>query len=161
MRRLSGPSFVAGHAALLSISVVLVLRIGLIVADAQLANFVIVLTDDLGVGDVGTVCRESIQNVTQCPNTPNFDQLATSNSSVRFDRFYAGSSVCGPSRATILTGRTNRRTCVPANSHAIARSEFTLADAVKARSAKYVTQFVGKWSVRCLLYTSPSPRDRG
>ena len=43
--------------------------------------------------------------------TPNLDAMAANG--LRFDRFYAGAPVCSPTRATVLTGRSNDRTGVP------------------------------------------------
>src|SRR3546814_8172924 len=59
-------------------------------------NVIILLADDLGYGDLSCYGSQSIE-------TPHIDALAASGT--RFTRFYAGSAVCTPSRACLLTGK--------------------------------------------------------
>ena len=59
-------------------------------------NFVFVLVDDLGWTDVGFMGSDFYE-------TPNIDALAAS--SVRFTNAYAATTVCSPTRASILTGK--------------------------------------------------------
>ncbi len=66
-------------------------------------NIIIILTDDLGYGDLGSYGSKAIK-------TPNLDQLARQG--VRFMDFYSSSAVCSPSRAGLLTGRYPHRTGV-------------------------------------------------
>lgn len=54
------------------------------------------MTDDLGYGDLGCYGQKLIQ-------TPNLNQLAAEG--MRFTQFYAGSTVCVPSRAVLMTGK--------------------------------------------------------
>jgi uncharacterized sulfatase len=63
---------------------------------AGLPNFVIILTDDLGWGDLGCYGSTAIK-------TPNIDRLAAGG--MRFTDFYACAPVCSPSRYGLLTGR--------------------------------------------------------
>ena len=58
-------------------------------------NIVLILADDLGYGDLGCYGQKQIV-------TPNIDQLAREG--VRFTQFYAGSTVCAPSRCVLMTG---------------------------------------------------------
>src|SRR4051794_16256215 len=58
-------------------------------------NIVFVLADDLGYGDLGSYGQSKIR-------TPNLDKLAAAG--VRFTQCYAGSTVCAPSRCTLMTG---------------------------------------------------------
>ena len=122
---------------------------------ARPPNVVIILADDVGQGDIGFSCGSP--NRTQCPQTPVLDRLATSDHSLVFRRFYAGAGVCSPTRASVLTGRNNKRSCInsalkcdhmnPAWSckmgEGIARSEFTIAHA--AAAANYTSSLLGKW----------------
>lgn len=91
----------------------------LMVAAAQLAsaqnekpNFVFVLADDQGWGDVGYNEFKYSHPAYQYdwtynpPRTPNLDAMAKSDNSILFYRFYAGSGVCSPTRSAVLTGRT-------------------------------------------------------
>ncbi len=59
-------------------------------------NIVFVLADDLGYGELGSYGQRQIR-------TPRLDRLASEG--MRFTQFYAGSTVCAPSRGTFLTGR--------------------------------------------------------
>jgi arylsulfatase A-like enzyme len=71
---------------------------------------------------------------------------------MRFTDFYAGSSVCTPSRAALMTGRyaprsgmasIKRRVLFPNSIGGLPDSEITLAQAMKAKG--YATAAVGKW----------------
>jgi|EP00505_MAST-04D_sp_SCG-Rhode-Island_P003092 arylsulfatase A len=63
-------------------------------------NFLIILADDLGYGDLS--CYGHPTSI-----TPNLDQLA--NEGMRFTQFYSASPVCSPSRSSIVTGRLPAR----------------------------------------------------
>src|SRR5690606_29906753 len=58
-------------------------------------NIVFILADDMGYGDPGCYGQKLIE-------TPHIDQLAAGG--IRFTQFYAGTSVCAPSRSSLLTG---------------------------------------------------------
>jgi arylsulfatase A-like enzyme len=66
----------------------------------QKTNIIYVLTDDLGWKDLSCYGSTFYE-------TPNIDELA--NQGMRFTNAYAPSSVCSPSRASILTGKTPAR----------------------------------------------------
>lgn len=70
-------------------------------APARRPNFVVILADDLGWGDVGANGNTSIR-------TPNLDDLARRGA--RFTSFYSSGVYCSPSRAGLLTGRYPIRT---------------------------------------------------
>jgi hypothetical protein len=96
-----------------------------------------------------------------CPLTPNIAALASSQNTALFHRFYAAASVCSPTRAALLTGRTNNRDCIdsalpccqenPAPSCSMGKigslpwTEFTVADAAKKSTlGDYATIQLGK-----------------
>jgi arylsulfatase A-like enzyme len=58
-------------------------------------NIVLIVADDLGYGDLGCYGQQRIK-------TPRIDRLATTG--LRFTDFYAGSTVCAPSRCALMTG---------------------------------------------------------
>lgn len=66
-----------------------------IYAQSQKPNIVLIMADDLGIGDLGTYGQTKIK-------TPNLDKLAKDGA--KFTQFYAGTSVCAPSRASLMTG---------------------------------------------------------
>lgn len=72
---------------------------GLLLAGTSAAtpatNFVLMMSDDTGWGDMG------YQNGTA--STPHLDTWAAADSAIRFERFYAGSPICSPTRASFLT----------------------------------------------------------
>ena len=62
---------------------------------ASKPNFIYILADDLGYGDLGCYGQKTIA-------TPNLDRMAREG--MCFTRHYAGSTVCAPSRCVLLTG---------------------------------------------------------
>lgn len=66
-------------------------------------NIVLVMADDQGWGQTSYNGHARLK-------TPNLDAMAANG--LRFNRFYAAAPVCSPTRASVLTGRTNRRTGV-------------------------------------------------
>jgi hypothetical protein len=59
-------------------------------------NIIFILADDLGYGDLGCYGQKKIK-------TPNLDRMAAEG--MRFTQCYAGSTVCAPSRSSLLTGQ--------------------------------------------------------
>jgi arylsulfatase A-like enzyme len=107
-------------------------------------NILILLADDLGYGELGCYGQEIIK-------TPNIDQLAKRG--MRFTQFYAGSSVCSPSRAVLMTGMHVGRLSIRGNYGYVGnnvwgrisldRKELTLGEML--RDAGYQTAYIGKW----------------
>ncbi len=65
-------------------------------SEAPRPNVVLLMSDDQGFGDVGYNGNEVLR-------TPNLDAMA--DAGLRFDRFYAASPLCSPTRGSCLTGR--------------------------------------------------------
>jgi uncharacterized sulfatase len=107
---------------------------------AGLPNIVLILADDLGYGEVGCYGQREIA-------TPAIDRLAQEG--LRFTQFYAGSTVCAPSRSALMTGQHTGRTWVRGNASGIAQtlrdSDLTLAELLRARG--YATAMFGKWGL--------------
>jgi len=105
----------------------------------QRPNFIQILTDDQGWGDLASFGHDVII-------TPNIDQLAKEG--LKFTNCYAAAAVCSPSRAAILTGRTPFRNGVyrwlPSRSNIyLPVEEKTLPQILKANG--YQTGHFGKW----------------
>lgn len=119
-------------------------------------NFLLIFTDDHGVGDVSTYERRDVL-------TPNLDRLAAEG--MLFTRMRANCTVCSPTRAALMTGRYADRVGVPgvirtqpANSWGyLAPGVPTLADHL--RPAGYATAIIGKWHLG--LQSPNTPTERG
>ena len=102
----------------------------------QKPNIIFILGDDVGIGDIACSVADNYK-------TPNIDKLASTG--LRFANAYA-EPLCGPSRATILTGRYVFRTGAT-NQDATGRftpaAETMMPEILK--SAGYVSAAIGKW----------------
>ncbi|MRI00663.1 sulfatase-like hydrolase/transferase [Kriegella sp. EG-1] len=103
-------------------------------------NIILLMADDQGWGDVGYNEHPHLK-------TPNLDAMAA-NGAV-FERFYAGSAVCSPTRGSVMTGRHPMRYGICyANCGHIKKEEVTLAEMVKEKG--YTTGHFGKWHLGTL-----------
>ena len=75
-------------------------------AQQKKPNIILILADDLGVGDVGVYGQQKIK-------TPNLDRLAKDG--LQFNQFYTGTSVCAPSRSSLMTGQHTGHTPIRGN----------------------------------------------
>ena len=99
-------------------------------------NIILIMSDDQGWGQVGYYNHPHLQG-----KTPNLDAMAANG--IRLDRFYAGASVCTPTRGTVLTGRTSGRNGATGLHQRLCLQEKTLPQALK--KAGYNTAHLGKW----------------
>jgi len=106
-------------------------------------NLIFIMADDLGYGDLGCYGQKKIQ-------TPHIDRLAADG--MRFTQFYAGATVCAPSRCVLMTGKHNGHAWVRGNAggnNMIAQTlrdeDQTLAEVFK--DAGYATGQFGKWGL--------------
>lgn len=100
-------------------------------------NFVWILADDLGYGDLGSYGQERIR-------TPHLDRMAEEG--MRFTDAYAGFTVCAPSRSVLMTGQHTGHTRVRRNgSPGLWDEDVTVAELLKAKG--YATALIGKWGL--------------
>ena len=119
-------------------------------------NVIVILTDDQGSIDMNCYGSKDLF-------TPNMDRLAEEGT--RFTQFYSAASVCSPSRAALLTGKTNLRAGlwgnvpVPANAdkmkkYGMPTEQITMAEMLKENG--YFTALVGKWHLGHKPQTLPN-----
>jgi arylsulfatase A-like enzyme len=106
-------------------------------------NIILIVADDLGYGELGSYGQTIIQ-------TPHLDRLAAQG--IRFTQFYAGSTVCAPSRSVLMTGQHVGHTRVRGNaggenyaSQTLAAGDVTVARVLQ--QAGYATALIGKWGL--------------
>ncbi len=106
-------------------------------------NMIFILADDLGYGDLGCYGQTQIQ-------TPRLDQMAAEG--LRFTQFYAGNTVCAPSRSVLMTGQHMGHTHVRGNAggdnmliQSLRDEDVTVAELLK--TAGYTNGLIGKWGL--------------
>jgi len=120
---------------------------GLVSANTRKAsgktNIIFILADDLGYGDLGCYGQKAIR-------TPEIDGLAREG--IRFTQFYAGSTVCAPSRCVLMTGQHTGHCWVRGNAgqtnptaQALRPNDATVARLLQ--QAGYTTALIGKWGL--------------
>jgi arylsulfatase A-like enzyme len=126
------------------------------IAKQQPPNIIYILADDLGYGDLGCYGQTKIE-------TPNLDKMAAEG--MLFTQHYAGSTVCAPSRAVLMTGlhtghapiRDNKE-YKPEGQHPMNKEAFTIAEMLK--EAGYTTGAFGKWGLG-FVGTEGDPINQG
>ncbi|MFI3290331.1 MAG: arylsulfatase [Opitutales bacterium] len=113
---------------------------------AKKPNIIFILADDLGMGDLSCYGQEKLQ-------TPNIDRIAKEG--MQFDRHYSGSTVCAPSRCTLMTGMHTGNSIIRGNSKVTVKGfkgdmympEDTLTVAKFLKDNGYKTGLFGKWGL--------------
>ncbi|MDA3821348.1 MAG: arylsulfatase [Bacteroidales bacterium] len=113
--------------------------------DEHLPNVIMVLVDDLGYGDLSFYGQKTL-------STPNLDRMAQDG--IHFTNMYTGSSVCAPSRTSLMSGKHTGHTSVRGNrpDQVMGDDEYSIADVFK--DAGYATAAIGKWGIG-----HPPPKD--
>ncbi|QXD23090.1 sulfatase [Opitutia bacterium ISCC 51] len=110
---------------------------------AEKPNIILILTDDLGYGDLSCYGSEFIK-------TPRIDKMASMG--VRAKEYRVAANICTPSRAALLTGSYPQRAGIPngispkrpEHRHlGLHPNEFTIAELLKTQA--YATAMIGKW----------------
>ena len=121
-------------------------------AKVEQPNFIFIMTDDQGYGDLGCYGHPSIK-------TPNIDKMA--DRGVLFTDFYARHK-CSPARASLMSGAFNFRVGVgsivyPNSTTGLIKEVVTIPEMLKNKG--YTSALIGKWH---LGHTAGYlPRDQG
>ena len=107
-------------------------------AQAPKPNVLFIHADDLGYGDLSVYGQQKFQ-------TPALDRLAASG--VRFTNYYAGSTVCAPSRSALMTGQHTGHTWIRGNTAGNTLRDEDRTIAMALRDAGYRTALIGKWGL--------------
>ncbi|MDI3319256.1 arylsulfatase [Pinibacter soli] len=106
-------------------------------------NIVFILADDLGYGDIQPYGQKLIQ-------TPNLNILAKEG--MKYTQFYAGTSVCAPSRSSLMTGQHTGHTPIRGNKEVLPEGQVPIPDSTVTiaeimKKAGYSTGLFGKWGL--------------
>ena len=112
-----------------------------VTSSSEEPNIVYIMSDELAYFELSHMGNPYIK-------TPRIDKMAKEG--IRFTNAYAGSPVCAPLRCNLMTGKHAGHASVRANDGGTPLRENEITIASVLRKSNY-----------CLLYTSPSPRDRG
>jgi len=107
-----------------------------------LPNIVLIVADDLGYGDLSIYGQQFF-------DTPNIDRLAAQG--IKFTQHYAGSTVCAPSRSSLMTGLHTGKTPIRGNI-GVNDGQFPLPSDIETfpkilKAAGYVNGAFGKWGL--------------
>ena len=126
---------------------------------SQKPNIIYILADDLGYGDLSCYGQQYFK-------TPNIDRLATEG--MKFTDHYAGSTVCSPSRCSLMTGYHTGHARVRGNYEngphgfgaclELRKEDITVAEYMK--SGGYTTGMYGKWGLG-VMTTTGQPDKKG
>jgi len=114
-------------------------------AQTQKPNIIIILADDLGYGDLSCNGQQKFK-------TPHIDSIAENG--MNFLNFYSGSTVCAPSRCTLMTGYSTAHSFIRGNIGTKYGNEgdldmppatVTIAKILQAQG--YATGIFGKWGM--------------
>ena len=137
-------------AGLLRLALICVLALTACTQEARNPNIIFIMADDLGYGDLGTYGQQDVQ-------TPHIDRLA--DEGMKFTHHYAGSTVCRPSRLSLLTGVGPGRAPIASNAgYQFENDEITVTELLQ--NAGYATGGIGKWAMGG--FDSPGhPNEKG
>ena len=133
------------HAFLLTIVTIILGNTLAIVSDSRAdetnaPNIIFIMADDLGYGDLGCYGQKLIE-------TPELDKMAKEG--IRFRNFYAGNTVCAPSRCVLMTGKHMGHAYVRGNGgvdvQGLRDRDVTVAEVLKNQG--YKTALCGKWGL--------------
>ena len=120
-------------------------------ANPKKPNIIFIIADDLGYGNLTSF------NPTSKIPTPNIDKIGKEG--IKFTQFYAGNTVCAPSRCALMTGKTMGHAYIRGNNHENLREQDTTLPQ-RLQLNGYVTGMYGKWALG-EVNTPGSPERKG
>jgi len=140
-----------GMNRLLLTGLALLLAMSIHLHAASSPNIVYIIVDDMGIGDLSCYGQKAW-------STPNIDRLAKEG--MKFTSHYSGSTVCAPSRSSLMTGQDQGHTRVRGNGEfKILPEDVTVAELLK--QAGYATGMVGKSCVTGNINDAQCPFECG
>ncbi|PWJ57966.1 arylsulfatase A-like enzyme [Dyadobacter jejuensis] len=138
------------------LTVLALVNIGAQAQSNQKPNIIYILADDLGYGDLSCYGQQKF-------STPNIDKLAKQG--IRFTQHYSGSSVCAPSRSSLMTGQHTGHTPIRGNKEAKPEGQVPLPGKAETiaevlQRAGYATGAFGKWGLG-FIGTEGDPNQQG
>lgn len=124
-----------------------------VASDPQKPNIIWIVADDLGYNDLSCMGQTNFE-------TPRIDAMAKDG--MKFTQFYAGSTVCAPSRACFLTGQHTGHVYQRFNGKVAFREDpldYTIAS--RLQSAGYKTAMIGKSGLACNDDDGALPNRKG
>jgi len=104
--------------------------------DSDPPNIILIMADDLGWGELSSFGQKYIK-------TQMLDRLAIEGA--MFTQFYAGSSLCLPSRCSIMTGKDTGHCSIRGNRSSLLEQDKTIA--MYLQDTGYQTAIIGKWAL--------------
>ena len=121
--------------------------------EAEQPNIIWIVADDLGYNDLSCMGQKNFK-------TPRLDQLAAEG--MKFTQFYAGSTVCAPSRACFMTGQHTGHVYQRFNGKIQFRDDpFDMTIATLLKRAGYQTAMIGKSGLACNSNDGKLPNRKG
>ena len=138
----------------LILGVLLVAHSGATAQNLHKPNVIFILADDLGYGDLGCFGQQKIK-------TPNLDRMAAEG--MKLTDFYAGATVCAPSRCVLMTGKHTGRCRVRGNAGSSIQRLHPEDKTVAAmfKEAGYATGMFGKWGLGDEIESTGHPNLHG
>ncbi|MCD6395858.1 MAG: sulfatase [Planctomycetes bacterium] len=109
-------------------------------------NILLILSDDHSLQTLGAYRSRMQKFIQKHKITPNIDKIAAQG--VLFENSFVGNSICGPSRASILTGKHSHINGFRANGDRFNPDQWTVAK--ELQKANYQTAVIGKWHLASL-----------
>ena len=119
-----------------------------VLAEQQRPNILFIFSDDHSLQTLGTHNGRMKDFIQKHKVTPNLDKLAEQG--MYFENSFVCNSICGPSRAAILTGKHSWHNGFKSNGHKFDGSQWTMPKAFQ--EAGYETVIYGKWHLLSLIH---------